>query len=57
MSSKIEKGIADEDHKIKWKNRAIVDLIVMVDWRCTKKRLDELHDPLRSLKDALWKVI
>nr|XP_026689822.1 ubiquitin carboxyl-terminal hydrolase 8-like [Ciona intestinalis]XP_026689823.1 ubiquitin carboxyl-terminal hydrolase 8-like [Ciona intestinalis] len=52
--SKIEEGIAPSDMEM-WNKRDSVDLVVLLDWTSSVKRLQDKGDPLRSLKDAIWK--
>uniref|UniRef100_H2ZHP1 Ubiquitin carboxyl-terminal hydrolase n=1 Tax=Ciona savignyi TaxID=51511 RepID=H2ZHP1_CIOSA len=52
--SKIELGIGPE-HMEAWNARDSVDIVVLVDWWASVERLEDKGDPLRSLKDAIWK--
>nr|CAB3267571.1 ubiquitin carboxyl-terminal hydrolase 8-like [Phallusia mammillata] len=54
VPAKVEKGIESE-HKAVWNSRDSVDLIVLVDWMSSLSRVENLSDPLRSLKDCIFK--
>ena len=53
-TSKLEKSIKSE-YLEKWKKRDSYDLIIMMDWFGDKKCLEDKANPMRSLKDSLWK--
>ena len=54
VTSKIERGILLDDIKL-WNSRDTVDIVILVDWHSTAKRLQDKSDPLRSLKDSIFK--
>ena len=54
VTSKIEKGIPLDHIKV-WNTRNSADLIVLMDWHSNFKRLQNKADPLRSLKDSIYK--
>jgi len=53
-ASKLEKNIGI-DHLENWKRRDSYELIVMIDWFGDKNCLEDKTNPMRSLKDSLWK--
>ena len=53
-TSKLEKSIKNEYFE-KWKKRDSYDLIIMMDWFGDKNCLEGKANPMRSLKDSLWK--
>ena len=54
VTSKIEKGIP-MNHINVWNSRSTVDLVVLLDWHSTAKELQDMSNPLRSLKDSIFK--
>ena len=54
VTSKIEKGIPLDCIKV-WNTRDSADLVVLMDWHSAVERLKDKADPLRSLKDSIYK--
>lgn len=55
ICQRLQTGITNGDHLKRWKKRAEYNLIVMLDWFCEEKDLQDQQNPLRCLLDALHK--
>ncbi|CAK8674390.1 unnamed protein product [Clavelina lepadiformis] len=54
VPSKIEQGIPLSFVKT-WQSRHSAEIVVLLHWHSNLKRLDVMTDPLRSLKDSIYK--